>query len=530
MLYAGVILFLALAAFTARSIWIAWQQRSGEARAEAVLDLVGQRTPLRPTDAPGAMAWLRLELEKYGRHLDAERARVYRSLAAEGDHAPQDFEPLADAMRTSPSSEADEARVRFSAPADARLPSLRRQRLIDFDGRTLVVTRRRAVDEPGSADEAASSRFVRAVVPALARARTAIDRALERRPLPVVPSDRAPRPVRVYAVGEDGTLVSAPWDDADESQRVPAPELTLLAARPGLPTFAPEEFFFKFDVDDRTDRAVYSGFYLDLGGRGLVSTLLRPVTTRDGQRAVIALDLAFAIDWQSVASSVSEPVVGSAVRVPDGGASSWNTFEAALGSNAAPALRSIVADLAARDRRAGVPPDPSPLRHGLVEGRGAVAAFHVSDATWLLMLFPRTAPAFPLTAVALLAGLLALLLGGFEFNRRRAEDERRTAERALAEKQNLLNTMQVPLVVVDPNTDVIVSSNRAADAIGVRAGRRFADLVWPEPRARAHYERMQVAIARATPRLRRPGRRAERTGRARRTLRPRAIGRRHRAD
>src|SRR5678815_2988567 len=111
------------------------------------------------------------------------------------------------------------------------------------------------------------------------------------------------------------------------------------------------------------------------------------------------------------------------------------------------------------------------------------------------MLFPKTSPAFPLAPVALLAGVLALLFTGFELNRRRADAERRTAERAFAEKQNLLDTMQVPLVVVDPNTDAIVSSNRAAGAIGGRAGSRFADLVSSDPRARAHYERMQIATA-----------------------------------
>src|SRR5262245_42360591 len=97
-LYAGVALFVALAAFTARSIWIAWRERSGEAKAEAVFDLVGQRRPLRPTDAPGAMAWLRLELDRYGRQLDDERARLYRALAASGDRVPAVLQPLADAM------------------------------------------------------------------------------------------------------------------------------------------------------------------------------------------------------------------------------------------------------------------------------------------------------------------------------------------------------------------------------------------------------------------------------------------------
>jgi hypothetical protein len=110
-----------------------------------------------------------------------------------------------------------------------------------------------------------------------------------------------------------------------------------------------------------------------------------------------------------------------------------------------------------------------------------------------MMLFPRTDPEFPIAAVGLLAGVLAVLLAGFEFHRRGAERERRMAERALAEKQNLLNTMQVPLVVVDPNTDAIVSSNRAAESIGIQTGSRFADLVARDSRAQEHYERMQIA-------------------------------------
>ena len=73
-LYAGVVVFAGLAALTARSIWTAWQERSGDERAAAVFDLVAERTALRPTDAPGAMAWLRLELDRFGRR-DRARSR-----------------------------------------------------------------------------------------------------------------------------------------------------------------------------------------------------------------------------------------------------------------------------------------------------------------------------------------------------------------------------------------------------------------------------------------------------------------------
>jgi hypothetical protein len=95
--------------------------------------------------------------------------------------------------------------------------------------------------------------------------------------------------------------------------------------------------------------------------------------------------------------------------------------------------------------------------------------------------------------VALLGGVLGLLLAGFEVNRRRAEREADRAARALLEKQNLLNTMQVPLVVVDPNTDEIVSANQVAESIGIRRGSRFAERIARDPRAQIHYERTQVA-------------------------------------
>src|SRR5215510_8614075 len=92
-LYAGVAVFVGLAAFTARSIWVAWQERSDDARAAAVFDLVAQRTPVRPTDAPGAMAWLRLELDRFGRRgrgrgRGEEAARSYARFAASGERVP----------------------------------------------------------------------------------------------------------------------------------------------------------------------------------------------------------------------------------------------------------------------------------------------------------------------------------------------------------------------------------------------------------------------------------------------------------
>ena len=161
---------------------------------------------------------------------------------------------------------------------------------------------------------------------------------------------------------------------------------------------------------------------------------------------------------------------------------------------------------------------------------GAVAAFHVSERAWLLTFFPSVAPSFPGGAIALLGAVLAVLLTGFEVNRRKAEREADRAARALGEKQNLLNTMQVPLIVVDPNTDEIVSANQVAESIGIRRGARFADRVSPEPAgARAlradagRDQRGQAALRRAD-----PGR--DRRRRRHGSIRDRPIGRGHRSD
>ena len=491
MLYAGVVVFIGLAAFTARSIWVAWQERSDDARAAAVFDLVAERTPLRPTDAPGAMAWLRLELDRFGRRApDAARATRYASFAASGERVPESLAPLLDVMRATRMT-GDDAPLAGSGTAAGA--SLREQHVLAVADHPVIVTRRKA---SGDAERAPSDAFIRRVAQPLVAAAQQIDRAIAASPLPPVPGDRSPRPVRLYAVSEDGTLVSAPWPDR-ASPDAAAHELALLSGRPGHPAFAPEEFFFGFDPAAAGPEAAYSGFYLDVGGRGLVSTLLVPFATPDGRHGVLALDLAFEIDWRAVARGVAPPVIGAAIDVEGPGAASWVAFDAALArdapdaSDASAALRKALGQLAAGPAPAG--DAASPLRHAIVASAGTVAAFQVSDRTWLLMLFPRTSPAFPVAAVGLLAGVLALLFAGFERNRRRADAERGKAERAFAEKQNLLDTMQVPLVVVDPNTDVIVSSNRAAEAIGVRAGSRFADLVWPDARARAHYQRMQAA-------------------------------------
>ena len=438
-----------------------------------MFELVATRTAVRPSDAPGAIAWLRHAIERAG-FFD-------RSLIDPGERAPESLGQLSAQLRDSPHG--GSAEPILTPPTTASVPGpVRSQHLLRVGGRTLVVTRRQALDA-----DAGSQQFLKEAGRIVA-ARDAFLR-LSPRDNGAASGARSPRIVRIYAIHEDGTLVSLPWvdhpGDATESNLLNV-ELATLSTRANLPAFAPEDFFF------RSASESYSGFYLDLGGRGLVSTLIAPLSLPGmTTHSVLAMDLAFDIDWARLAASLESPIRGAAVYIVPGTSTSWSALGQQLPDVAAAELRRAVTDAAVSVGPAARDND-APMRHALV-ANGAVAAFRVSDRQWLLAWFPQVAPAFPFSAVGLLSALLVLLLTGFEVNRRRAMREQRTAEREFQEKQNLLNTMQVPLVVVDPNTDAIVSANRAADAMGFTAGRRFADLVWPDTRAREHYQRMQVA-------------------------------------
>ena len=232
LLYAGVAVFLALAAFTAQSIWTAWRERSGDARAGAVFDLVGQRTSSRPTDAPGAMAWLRLQLDVFAEHLDsAERTALYRRIAAPADRVPDELRALADALSVEVPSAGAATLALLPAPPPSPA-ALRRERVVSYNGELFAVTRRRGLDTPDLGGVSSSNRFLDAVVPRVRAARIEVDRLTRDGRLPAVPGPLPPRLIRVYAVAEDGTLVSSPWPDGADDRHAVDREIALFAARP----------------------------------------------------------------------------------------------------------------------------------------------------------------------------------------------------------------------------------------------------------------------------------------------------------
>jgi hypothetical protein len=503
LLYLGAALFLLLAALTVLSVRREWHRRVEEERAAALFQLVQDKTPPRPTETPGVTAWLHLALKRYRSQIaDPARARLYTEIADWQDRrsVPPSLAPIRDLLvrpESHPEGEGRAGRIwagetsALPEPAPGRSPlQFRAQRFVELDGTWLVVTRRKALDEPGSP----SDRFLETIGPRLLRLGQRFGAALAAHPLPAVPGPRPPRVARVYALSEDGTLVTLPFGeltpDLTARRRAAADEGRELRKLPQLPNFVSNEFFFQFDFTRPAGQVYYSGLYLDLGGQGVVATITVPyVDSISGAAGILGTDLTFDMDWRAFARQIEPPLIAEVVPLPPPPEERWrpwNDVLTALPARRDPSLARAVAAAAERERREGLFVNPGTVQHSVVEGQGAVAALQVSARDWLVILFPKTAAGFPTLSLALLLLPLGLLLGGFELYRRRAE-------RAFAEKQNLLNTMQLPLLVVDPNSDAVVFGNEAARRLGIEAGVRIADRVADDERARRHYQEMQIA-------------------------------------
>jgi PAS domain-containing protein len=506
LLYIGVLLFVVLAWLAGHSIYREWQGRLGQERSETLFQLVQDKTPPRPTETPGVSAWLHLALKRYGRTLsDPEKARLYGEIVDWQDRrsVPPSFAVLRDLLAT-PTALETTATPRLIPLSGGDEPGgalqFRAQRFAELDGHWLVVTRRKALDQGGATGEA-SDRFLARIGPHLLRLADHLGPALAERPLPAAPGPHPPRVVRIYGLSEDGTLVSIPLaeltgDPAARRQAALA-EGREFRKLPQLPNFVSNEFFFQFDFNSPSRQVYYSGLYLDLGGQGVVATITVPfLDTASGLAGVLGTDIAFDVDWPAFARQLERPMVAEVVRLgplPEDRWRPWSDIETALPRDAQPALVRAVAALARRERREGLFVAPWYVQEGVVESQGAVVALQAAADTWLVVLFPRTPANFPAVPLVMLGILAVLLIGGFELYRRRAEQAQDKAERELAEKQNLLSTMQVPLLVVDPNSDAVVFGNEAARRLGIEAGVRIADLVPDDERARRHYEHMQVA-------------------------------------
>ena len=128
LLYAGLAVFVLLAGAHRAHLWRAWNERAGQARTAAVFELVQQRMPSRPIEAPGAIAWLREQLAAYRAHLRRATRSTFERLSDETESVPAELGAATKAMRTVVSSATDDHPSAGAGDARRRTPDRRAAR------------------------------------------------------------------------------------------------------------------------------------------------------------------------------------------------------------------------------------------------------------------------------------------------------------------------------------------------------------------------------------------------------------------
>ncbi len=306
LLYLGIAVFLVLSALTAVSIQRVWRARSLDIRARALFDLVRGTVPNRPTDTPGASAWLYRELARY---------RARQGGGSMGDwpedrSLPVAFQPYG-SLLADPPEDLDAAVLVLLAiddGADTARSSLyfRDQLYAGLGEHAFVITRRRALGGSDLTEPTPANAFLAAALPRL----VAIREALAAEPASPVPH----RIVRLYALSEDGTLATLPLGEpAREALLREGAELRKL---PRLPNFVSNEFFFVFDFEASAQRPFFSGLYPDLGGQGLIGSITAPFPSEEGLDGVLGMDIAFTLSWADLAANLEPPLVAELVTLP----------------------------------------------------------------------------------------------------------------------------------------------------------------------------------------------------------------------
>ncbi|CAM2067629.1 hypothetical protein SCOR_19760 [Sulfidibacter corallicola] len=497
-LYLGLLLFLLLGLLTLYQVRADWRARVATSRARALYEMVHSTVPMRPTDTPGVLAWLKWELSSY---LASDSVDFSPELITwqKGSYVPEQFERLGELLLSSSTAAEGDWPVAIPLEPEDESLQMRSQFYAALEDEWFVVTRRTFL---GGADlddrEDASNQFLRDALTSINRVQARLVTDADSAWLGGVPGK--PKLVRFFALCEDGTMVTKPWmapgTGEDRLRKAFLREGRELRKMPKLPSLVSNEFFFTFDYGAPA-HPFYSGLYLDLAGSGLITSLSVPlVAPQSGLKGLFGVDIAFDLDWEDFTNHIQGPLTAELVTLEAPIALSngpWAALASVISQKGPSRLGQAVAQLARQEVTGQRYQTPASIYHGFAEGMGAVVGFPVQRDTWLVLLFPETEPHFPVLSVALLVLLFLLLLAGLEWNRYRAEAARSQAVSEFQEKQNLLNTMKIPITVVDPNTEEIVFGNTAAEDLGLRQGMLFRSLLPDRLEVREHYERMQVS-------------------------------------
>lgn len=486
---------LAALVIAAGALWIhqRWPEQLHAGRAQMLARLLATSHAPRMTEAPGVEAWLLSLLQDTG----ADATQLQPSAAPRLPPAMQD---VAERLR-SPSTSTTIASAPLDAPvveatatgpaADGpRRRSLRSVGHVQLRGHTLVLTRRESLFEVGPLPTDLSHAAHHLV--ALAEA---------------WPQDAGAegRPIRLYSIAEDGSYISVPFPEGDRSPdalaRAVADETVQSQRRPRAPSLVTDSVFLEFDyAEPLPSQAHYSGVYTDVAGSGFVASVSVPVVyERGGLKMVIAADLAVNLPLDRLVAA-ADPAMQLALTGPVRELRTpmwqpWTTVGASLPPDAPDALRRQVQERASTEAKEDIwMPQRSMVHHTPSDGTGVLLALQVSRRQWLVGWIVETPAPIPWVPLLLAPALLLGLLAWARWHNRTLERERDSATAELRERDGVLDLLELPLVVVDPNDDSVVHANQAATELGVTAGRVFHEhLIATDSRSQEHYQTMQLA-------------------------------------
>ncbi len=495
----GILIVAAIVLLVASiySVYSAWRVGLAQSRAETASRLMAVRTSPRSTETPGVNAWVSWSLlNNYHGGSVAENRRLKQLVIPRTDEQfPDEFRSLLNVLagevpEKSQSIEMLSDSQIGGSPSNVKL-EFRKVNFVRNSDQLLVLTARSEERIQSGIESFAANTSSHLI--------DIKNRWLQQGDFEGFGPQsrlRSARVARFYVLSEDESLISLPLADTESTNN----ELYLsegeeFRKNPRSPTLVSNNFFFNFDFDQPLDsQATFTGMYLDLGGLGLVASVIKPIVY-EGKRCALGADVAFDIDWEEFARDLSPNLISHVAHVPPSDSTSWNPwneFNRSVPRSAAD-LKNAMRELADRAELDGKPPARKSIYLALTSEGDDVVAIQVDRTTWLLLLVAGTEIALPWATMLLTSLVFFALLFRIEQSRRKAVQAQRSATGQLQEKQNLLDTMQVPLMVVDPNTDQVIYCNRAAGSIGMIQGAYFGkDVVSAEVEAQEQYRRTQT--------------------------------------
>ena len=492
-----VVVAVAMLAASIYSVYLAWRTGLAQSRAETASRLMAIRTSPRSTETPGINAWVSWSLLNSGTHGE-ENDRLRQLVAPRtGGQFPVEFQGLLDALSL-PVPEAKPVTIRSDNAFDKTASNeqaagsleFRNVNFVENADQLFVLTARQNETVQAQVEDFSS----RATTHLMAindawRSKPSLER------LTNLSRVRSARVARFYVLSEDESLISLPLgEDGRSGEQLYLSERDEFRKNPLSPSFVSNNFFFNFQFEKPlADQAAFSGMYLDLGGLGLVASVTKPVIY-NGKRSVLGADIAFDIDWEEFARNLSPNLVSHVAHTRNDAENwnPWNEFLSGLPSEETE-LRNELAELAERELLDSEPSPRKSVYLATTRKGSDVMAIQVNRSTWLLLLVAANEIKLPWATILLTSLVFLSLLFRIEQSRRTAVAAQRSARGEMQEKQNLLETMQVPLMVVDPNTDEVVFCNRAAQTIGMSQGNFFGkDIVAQDDDSQSHYRQTQT--------------------------------------